>query len=149
MRRTGRPLTLAVVLAALLLAGCYGSTEPATDIRFASAGLQGQGTTGPNGSYSFFEYWPTAYPSRRGETPRRDWPANVTGPFVIFASNLAVDTSYSFRMCGGDVGAGEPVCANTRTFRTAKPDGDLVIGRISERGGLQTPERQCQQRAGR
>lgn len=135
MRRTGRPLTVAVVLAALLLAGCYGSTEPATDIGFGSANLHGRGTTGSTPAYSFFEYWPTAHPTRRGETSRRDWPADVTGPFAIFARSLAVDTPYSFRMCGGQEGEA-PVCAQTRTFRTGRPDGDLVIGEYPEAEGF-------------
>ncbi len=37
------------------------------------------------------------------------------------------NTSYSFRLCGKDVG-GDPVCAQTRAFTTA--DGDTASGNI-------------------
>ncbi len=125
--RSRRLSLAAVVVSTLTLAGCFGSTEPATDVTVTSAKLQARGSTGSSAAYSFFQYWPAAHPSRRVETPRKDWPANVSGPFAATVSRLAVDTPYSFRMCGGDAGRA-PVCAQTRAFRTVTPDGDLVIG---------------------
>jgi hypothetical protein len=38
------------------------------------------------------------------------------------------DTEYSFRLCGRDQGAQNEICAQTRTFRTLKPSGDLLRG---------------------
>jgi hypothetical protein len=41
---------------------------------------------------------------------------------------LDVATEYSFRMCATDQKAPGGLCAQTRTFHTIRPDGDLVRG---------------------
>ncbi len=46
---------VAVVVAAITLAGCYGSTEPATDVRPNSAVLQARGTANDGPAFSYFE----------------------------------------------------------------------------------------------
>jgi hypothetical protein len=77
----------------------------------------------------FFEYWPSAYPARRQETLHRDVQGGVTGPFGQFTPQLALDTEYSFRLCGAEAG-GAAVCAQTRTFRMPTPAGDVVVGDV-------------------
>jgi hypothetical protein len=125
--KPGRALLVVGCTAVLAATGCYGSTRSADEVAFDGARLNAQGTTNHGPAYSFFEYWPTAFSARVGTTPRREWPGDVSGPFSARVQSLAVNTPYSFRMCGGDEGAA-PVCAQTEKFSTAKPGGDLVIG---------------------
>ena len=137
-----RLLVAASALAGLLaLAGCYGSTEPATDIAFDNATLNGKGTTNNGPAAVYFEYWPTSDPSNVSQTLRKDIPGGVTGPISIeatpFHTGLRVDTPYSFRLCATDRGSPNGACAQTRTFRTAKPAGDFVGGVvITQIGGV-------------
>ena len=120
----------------LVFAGCYGSTEPATDIGFDHATFNGKGTTNDGPAQVYFEYWPTGHPERKLPTLAEDVPAGVTGPIsepnYPFRIGLYADTSYTFRMCATDRGSPNGLCAQTRTFRTLKPAGDFV------RGGLLT-----------
>jgi hypothetical protein len=131
---TGRrsSCAVAVVATTLVLGGCYGSTEPATDIGFDHATFNGRGTTNDGPARVYFEFWPTAHPDQLGRTVGKDVPAGVTGPIsepnFPFPYGLRVDTAYSFRLCGTDRGAPNGICAQTRTFRTKRPDGDLVRG---------------------
>jgi hypothetical protein len=117
----------------LSVSGCYGSTEPASDIAFDHATLNGRGTTNNGPADVRFELWTTALPSERGTTLTKTIPGGVTGPFAQPNSPfgpyaLVPDTQYSFRLCGRDQGAQNEVCAQTRTFRTLKPSGDLLRG---------------------
>jgi hypothetical protein len=125
-------VALLATVAAVGVSGCYGSTEPATDIGFDHATLNGHGTTNNGPADVYFELWPTNQPSQRGSTNGRTIPGGVTGPISLPDSpfgpyGLNPDTDYSFRLCGRE-GSKDPVCAQIRTFRTQKPTGDLLRG---------------------
>jgi hypothetical protein len=109
------------------LAGCYGSTEPATEVRQTSAVLHARGTANNGDAQSYFEYWITGAAQRSTSPPFR-WPAGASGPFSWKAEGLISGTQYSFRMCGRDLSAAEFVCAQTRSFTTLAPTEDEVWG---------------------
>lgn len=124
---------LSGVLGAIALAGCYGSTEPATDVGIDSATLHGQGTANNGRAHSYFEYWLTG--SSDPEPPRAggyDFPAGASGPISTKVTNLAAGSSYSFKLCGHDFTAegegGPDICAQTRTFTTKAPVEDALRG---------------------
>jgi hypothetical protein len=128
-----RSAWLSGVLVAVALAGCYGSTEPATDVGIDSATLNGRGTAnnGPAGSY--FEYWLTG--AEVGpDTPRAGggrYPAGASGPITAKLTKLAAASPYSYRLCGYDIGeegGGPEVCAQTRTFTTKVAVEDALRG---------------------
>jgi hypothetical protein len=110
--------------ATLTIAGCYGSTEPATSVTFDGAKLNARGTANHGQAKSWFEFWATDGGTHY-ELGDQTWPAGASGPFSYTETNLVPNTNYSFRLCGNDVG-GDPVCAQTRTFTTA--DGDTASG---------------------
>jgi len=123
----------ALLLVTLVLAGCYGSTEPASDIQFDHATLNGRGTTNNGPADVFFQIWPAAHPDQRGTNLPQRYPGGASGPVSQPVApwgpyGLVPDTEYGFRLCGRDEGATDPVCAQTRTFRTKKPSGDLLRG---------------------
>src|SRR3954447_24569997 len=123
-------LGVGVLLAA---SGCYGSTEPATNIAFDHATLNGHGTMNNGPADVRFDLWETARPSERRSTLPKTVSGGVSGPVSSPNSpfgpyGLVPDTDYSFRLCGRDQGAQADVCAQTRTFRTLKPSGDLLRG---------------------
>jgi len=123
---------LSALCAVLAGTGCYGSTEPATNIDEFGATLNGKGTTNNGQAEVFFQFWPSAYPTRVHETSHATVPGGATGPISRHTGvGLALDTQYSFRLCGSDSGQ-QPVCANTRTFRMPKPDGDVVVGEVQQ-----------------
>ncbi len=130
MRRTA----VSALLRAGVLAGCYGSTEPATEIRFDSARLNGRGTANNGPAYSYFEYGSSRGGFALGlRTPTRRWPAGASGPLTEQVGGPSDPNGplqgfpYSYRLCGGDLG--EPaVCAQTRTFTPASPTRDAVKG---------------------
>jgi hypothetical protein len=131
--RLRRTLAAVAVLATgLVLAGCYGSTEPATNIGFDHATLNGKGTTNSGPAHVYFEYWPTADPAHVVKTAGKDVEGGLTGPVsepnFLLPFGLTADTQYSFRMCATDRSAPNGVCAQTRTFRTTRPAGDAVHG---------------------
>jgi hypothetical protein len=116
---------LVVCLASPLAAavGCYGSTEPATDVTGDSAVLRAWGTTNNGPAQSYFEYWSAADPSVRLTTGVRDWPGGLKhAPHVERVTGLDEGTDYRFRMCGRDAGAAGFVCAQERAFETWTPD---------------------------
>jgi hypothetical protein len=121
-------VVLAVVGTALTLVGCYGSTEPATNVTATGATLNGKGTTNNGPAVSYFEYWPTENPSSKQITPDRSWPGGVSGPFSEPITGLTSGTAYSFRLCGHDAG-GPTVCAQTRGI------GDSVAGGLADSSG--------------
>ena len=130
-----RLIASVAVLAVVGLAGCYGSTEPATDIGLHDARLHGAGTTNNGQASVFFQFWPSAYPARVRETLRTDVPGDRTGPFSQFTRvQLALDTQYSFRLCGDE--GGGPICAQTRTFRMPTPTGDAVMAQVDQAYGF-------------
>jgi hypothetical protein len=53
------------VVAGLALTGCYGSTEPATEVTADTARLNARGTANNGPATSFFEIWPTNAPSAK------------------------------------------------------------------------------------
>jgi hypothetical protein len=120
-------LAASVIVSVALLTGCYGSTQPATQVKATSAVLNGHGTTNNGTATVRFEYWPTGRPSERHNTPARQIPGGVTGPFAQLADGLESGTAYSFRLCGTD--SGGTACAQTLRFET--PPRDRVDGSAS------------------
>lgn len=118
---------LAVVLGVAVLAGCYGSTEPATDIGERTATLKARGTTEDVPARSYFEFTPVENILGLRTTDARNWPAGVTGPVSERVTDLLVAAEYEFRFCGADSGE-QPVCAQWRRFTTATPGGDYARG---------------------
>jgi hypothetical protein len=124
---------LSVVLVAIAQAGCYGSTEPATDVGIDSATLNGKGTANNGPAHAYFEYWLTgasdSEPPRAGD---HDYPAGSSGPISAKVTKLAANSSYSFHVCGYDYNAegegGPSSCAQTRTFTTKPPVEDALRG---------------------
>ena len=73
-------LRVVSVVACLVFAGCYGSTEPATDVGPLSAQLNGRGTMNDGPGYSFFQ-WRAAGTSEWTKTDEVRLPAGASGPF--------------------------------------------------------------------
>ena len=118
----------AALASVVVLAGCYGSTEPATDVGPHTAKLHGRGTANDGPAYSYFEYGRILEPT--ATTPRREWPAGASGPLFETLTGLEESADYQFRLCGGDQGE-QPTCAQTRYFQTPGPAGkDSAKGRI-------------------
>jgi hypothetical protein len=111
----------------LILSGCYGSTEPATDIGPESAKLNARGTANNGPAHGGFEYWLTNADRIRKRTSQA-FPAGASGPISQRVTGLAAGSSYSFRACGNDDNGGNTVCAQTRTFTTKPPVEDAVMG---------------------
>ena len=128
------------VLASELQVGCYGETQPATDLRPNFARLHGQFTANNGPASSWFEYWATSDPDHKWQTAARSWAAGESGPVEADApvliggpeSRLRYGTSYSFHLCGRDgTDTRAPSgCAQTQTFTT--PVGDGVEGAFAE-----------------
>lgn len=124
---------MAAVLGSVsVLCGCFGSTEPATDIGIDRATLTAQGTANAGDAHVYFEYWPSAQPGSVFATIGKDVPAGASGKYSEPTANsfngLAVGTQYSYRVCAKDQSAPAGACAQTRTFTTVRPAGDLVRG---------------------
>ncbi len=141
--RTKRLVSGVTILAsALTLAACSGSTDPATNIGIDQATLHGHGTTSSS-THVFFQFWPTAHPQYLSTTTGRDIGGGVSGPVSETTARypepiggaMAYGTKYSVRLCGQDQGATQPICAQTLTFKTAAPAGDVVKGAFMERIG--------------
>jgi hypothetical protein len=115
------------VLVGASLAGCYASTEPATDVGIDKATLNARGTANNGPARSWFEYELNGRVGDPPTTATLSWPAGASGPFKANVSGLAAGTEYAYRVCGQDQGA-VPVCANTRTFTTKPPVEDAVSG---------------------
>jgi hypothetical protein len=116
------------------LAGCYGSTEPATNVTYDSAQLNARGTADNGPAYSYFEYGPTDVSPQAFRTATRSWPAGASGAFSEKVGGptsgpgpLYASTRYSVRVCGNDAGK-QPVCAQTLTFTTPPPVKDAAEG---------------------
>ena len=111
----------------IAFAGCYGSTEPATDVGIKTATLNGQGTANNGPATAYFEYWVSGASGPALKTDPLPFPSGANGSFSQKLAGLDPDTSYSFRLCGSDDSGGPTVCAQTRTFKTF-PNGDSVTG---------------------
>lgn len=117
-----------IALACVASAGCYASTEPATEVGQSGARLHAHGTANSGEAQSYFEYWPTGAPNQTATSGPFRWPAGASGPFSWTAGGLYPSTSYSFRVCGRDLGDADFICAQTRTFTTAPATTDEVWG---------------------
>jgi hypothetical protein len=60
-------------------------------------------------------------------TETRHWPGGSSGPISEKVTGLAAGTSYSFVLCGQDLG-GSQACAQTRTFTTKPAVEDAARG---------------------
>jgi hypothetical protein len=116
------------VLLTIVLAGCYGSTEPATNVGPESATLNGKGTANHGGVSTKFEYALTGRVGDPQQVSGGHFPAGASGPFSAKIFHLAAGSNYSFRMCGLDDGEVEYICAQTRTFTTPPAVEDSVYG---------------------
>jgi hypothetical protein len=125
-------------LAAIGFGGCYASTEPATDVGETTATLRAQGHANNGAAYSFFEYWQDSNPSLKHRTSERQWPAGAKSAFSTPVELLGPARSFSFRVCGGDqANPADPVCAQTRSFTTKTPTGDVATGFLQLGSGAQ------------
>ena len=111
---------MAALTAAILgVAGCYGQTDLATHVATDAATLNARGTANNGPTDVYYEYWKTATPGTKLQTPTKTIPGGASGPFDQRVSGLADQAPYSFRLCGKDRGAsGAPVCAQTQSFIT-------------------------------
>jgi hypothetical protein len=122
---------VSALLAAVALAGCYASTEPATDVGPTKATLHAHGTANSGGARSWFELEITG---RVGTPPQignhYNWPAGASGPLWHTVGGLSAGSEYSFRVCGADNGTPDEdaLCAQTRTFTTPAAVEDSVHG---------------------
>jgi hypothetical protein len=130
MRRAITAIGLMGVAAAL--AGCYGSTQPARDIGVDRATLTGQGTLDKGDAHVYFELWPSSQPAAVFKTIGTDLPGGISGPYNESTTKsfhgLTPATQYSYRLCARDAGSPGGACAQTLTFKTVTPAGDLVRG---------------------
>ena len=127
--RSWRPPSALAAIALASLAGCYASTQPATDVTQSSAKLNARGTANNGEATSYFELWPTGLPSRQVSTGQGfHWPAGASGPFSRTVEGLYASTGYSFRVCGRDDSGGSAVCAQTLTFTTKAATQDELWG---------------------
>jgi hypothetical protein len=125
-----RLVALLLLLLAVALGGCVGSTEPATEVGTESARLNARGTADNGPATSYFEYEPTNGAGFRQKTVVRRWPAGASGSFSETVDLLPA-TPYEFRVCGrDDADSGPYRCAQTRTFTTSNPSGDRVKARF-------------------
>jgi hypothetical protein len=116
----------------VVFAGCYGSTEPATDVGPDSATLNGRGVANNGPVTVHFEYWLSDGSGSTQQTDALHFPGGSQGPFSQKVTGLAETSAYSFRMCGSDDGGGATVCAQTRTFQThPPPTEDSVTGDVN------------------
>jgi hypothetical protein len=130
MRRSALALIGALVAT---LAGCYGSTEPATDVGIDSATLHGYGTANNGRAESWFEYGPAGYEGPPLTAGAGVWPAGARGPVSAKVTGLAAGSPYSFKLCGRDLNedgsSGNTICAQTLSFTTKPPIEDSLKGR--------------------
>jgi hypothetical protein len=129
-----RALAGTAIAGLAFLSGCYGSTEPATNVGVISATFNGAGNTESSPTTAWFEYGRT--PSEGfTRTKTVSLPSGVRGPLKITVgglqdvreARLLPNTEYRYRLCGAPEG-GEAVCAQTRTFRTQ--EGDVVDAQL-------------------
>jgi hypothetical protein len=130
-RARSRSWLLLSPLALVLFAGCYGSTEPATNVGSESATLNARGTANNGPATSYFDYW-VAGATNHSSTNPRHWPSGASGAFSENVAGLYAGKTYLFRVCGRDDSGGSTVCAETRQFTTSAPVKDSVVGSWGE-----------------
>jgi hypothetical protein len=116
------------LVGAVLLTGCYASTEPATDVGPETATLRAHGTADKGQAESWFEYEVTGRAGAPQQAAHLTWPAGASGPIIQKVSHLSAGTPYMFRICGSDSSTYPPVCAQTKTFTTKAPTQDTAYG---------------------
>ena len=112
----------------IAFAGCYASTEPATDVGPETATLNGQGKANHGPASGLFYYWLTGAPGEQFTTEPLHFPAGASGPFSTKVSGLAASSEYAFKWCGSDDGSEDNGCAQTRTFTTPAAVQDSLTG---------------------
>ena len=135
-------VVLALLALPLVLGACAAATDPATSVTPNGAILHAHGHSDTSTASYYFAYAPDradlgtqAELQTKGVTV----PAGVDGPngedlpFSARTVTLRPDTTYSYRVCGGDATLPFPTCANTRTF-TTPPNPDVNL-RTKEYGG--------------
>lgn len=125
MVRAGAPAVGLVAI--VLLAGCYASTEPATDVGSEGATLRAHGTADKGPATSWFEYEVTGRVGDPQRSNTLNWPAGASGPISQKVTGLSASAPYSYRICGQD-NETETVCAQTRTFTTKAATEDVASG---------------------
>jgi hypothetical protein len=115
------------------IAGCVGSTEPATKVTSASAQLNARGYTDDGPATWWWEYDTVQSDLGTendtqvcGDPPERDarcGPASGGSqsnqvPLNVTVRALDPGTTYYFRACGQDENDSAPTCAQTRSFTT-------------------------------
>jgi hypothetical protein len=118
------------LLGLVAFAGCYASTEPATEITQDSARLNARGSANNGPAVSHFEYRPSNGTGFTRYTTPQNWPADASGAFSQKVTDLLPATPYAFQVCGRDTSAADDVCANKRAFSTPTPAGDGVQARF-------------------
>jgi hypothetical protein len=124
-------IALPLVLAAFLIAGCVGQTDPATQITATGATLNAHGHTDNGPAYWWWEY--SDVKANLG-TPRgarvcgtaigpgaHCGPAQATNDVHLETrvEDLRPGTTYYFRACGQDAGSTQAACAGIMSFATA------------------------------
>jgi VCBS repeat protein len=123
-------LGLGAVACALVLAGCYAQTEPASDVGSTSATLNAHGFTAGKQGQAFFQYSSAKNALGTGfgqQTPTLTFPTGVSGPFTARVSGLSPGTNYWYRVCGNDVGD-RPFCNSDLEFTTTVPGAAAAFG---------------------
>jgi hypothetical protein len=110
---------LAAVGAGLVFAAGCGQTDYATEVGEDGARLNATITTLAEEvvTTAWFEYWPTANPAAKQQTPDQDIAS--TGPFSEDIGGLANHTEYQYRLCATEDDS-PAVCAQTRRFTTGR-----------------------------
>ncbi len=125
----------AFVALALILASCAAVTDPATNVTPNRARLNAHGHTDSTPASYYFAY--ATDPADLGTDAEFDTqivvvPPGAHGPngedipFAAPTATLRPDTTYYFRVCGGDDVLNRLVCANTRSF-TTPPNPDVTL----------------------
>jgi hypothetical protein len=115
--RFPRLLTIGLAAITIVATGCTGFTKEATRVTTTTARLNGQGTSGAEGSQWYYEYGP--FGGTMLTTPVDSVPVgNVSGPLPEDVSDLQPETTYVFRVCGKDTPDTSFTCANFEAFTT-------------------------------
>src|SRR2546421_1830953 len=127
MKRRGLVVALAA-FGALVVAGCAATTDPPSDVTASSAVFRAQGRTDSTPAHYFFQYSvnPNALGTGFGQqTPTRgpiragvQTAGGGLVPFGEAVSGLKPNTTYYYRVCGGDGQTSGDVCAQVRSFTT-------------------------------
>ena len=122
------------LLGCVLLAGCVGDTDPASQLRSTRAQLNAHGHTNNGPAAWWWEYGTRRTTVAGGQgtrTPRRG-PASSGADVALteVVNGLQPDQPYYFRACGQDAAAGSAVtCGQVRRFRTSPADSIIGIAR--------------------